>query len=171
MPLLRISPSTTRLRLLTPRLHREEGSALLEFAFSFGIFVAATVGIMILCIALFTYEYVDFASSEAARWASVRGNKCVDMPNCNADSTAIQTYVQGLNYPIVNPSNLKVTATWSSVTYDSNNVATWTACASQCNSPGNDVQVTVTYPYNLDIPFAGDHALNISSTSTLVISQ
>lgn len=181
MPLLRKSPSTIRTRSLRARLHREEGASLLEFALSLGIFLAATLGLIFLCLALFTYEYVNFASQKAARWAAVRGADCSadssTMPGCNADTADIQNYVRGLNYPIVTPGNIAVTATWYQVTYTVNSAGTgetasWTSCGVvQCNAPGNEVQVNVSYPYTLAIPFAGSHTFTISSTSTMVIAQ
>jgi len=169
MYLIRIPPKTTGLR---SRLRREDGASLVEFAISLGIFLAVTLGIIYLCIALFIYEYVDFASREAARWASVRGADCSassSMPGCGADQSTIQTYVQGLNYPIVNPSNVTVSVTWLNA--NGTNPETWSPCGGQCNARGNEVQVTVSYPYLLDIPFTGSHSLNLSSTSTMVISQ
>lgn len=173
----------SRLRLISPahhapllraRLHREEGASLIEFAFSLGIFLAATIGILILCMALFSYEYVDFASREAVRWAAVRGSQCINMPTCGANQAAITTYVQGLNYPIINPNNLTVTATWLQATFNQNNTpptTTWAACASQCNAPGNEVRVTISYPFSFGIPFVGNFAPTVSSTSQMVISQ
>lgn len=173
MRLMRISPRTAHIR---SRLRREEGASLVEFAISLGIFLAVTLGIMLLCMALYTYEYVDFASREATRWASVRGADCSSsssMPGCGADKTAIQTYVQKLNYPIVNPSNVTVDVTWLSA--NGTNPQTWSTCGTSpsggCDDRGNEVQVTVNYPYLLDIPFAGSHNFTINSTTTLVISQ
>ena len=169
MRLMRISPRPAHFR---SRLRREDGAALVEFAISLGIFLAVTVGIMLLCMALYTYEYVDFASREAARWASVRGADCSSsssMPGCGADQSTIQTYVQGLNYPIVNPSNVTVDVTWEAA--NNTNPQSWTPCSGQCNARGNEVQVTVKYPYLLAIPFVGNQNFTINSTSTMVISQ
>jgi Flp pilus assembly protein TadG len=158
-------------------LRSEEGANLVEFAFSLGIFLAVTIGIIMLCMALFTYEYVDFAAREATRWAIVRGNQCSisssSMKYCDATSTDIQTYVQGLNYPLINTNKIQATAQWLQVSYSKTSppVASWTLCSDQCNSPGNEVQVLVSYPYTMTIPFAGSYSFTISSSSTMVISQ
>jgi hypothetical protein len=142
---------------------------MVEFAFSLGIFLAVTVGIIFVCMALLAYEYADFASREATRWASVRGSDCVGMPNCDADQTAIQNYVRGLNYPVVIAGDITVNVTWLQA--NGTRPQTWTACSGQCNARGNEVQVQVSYPFLMAIPFVASNTLNISSTSTMVISQ
>jgi Flp pilus assembly protein TadG len=156
------------------RIQKEEGQSLIEFAFSLGIFLALTLGIIYVCIALFTYEYLDFASREAVRWASVRGTDCsqssTTMTDCDAGLTEITQYVKGLNYPVINPNNLTVSVTWLKA--NGTSPQTWTACTSGCNDRGDEVQVTVSYPaFPLDIPFAGNQSINMSSTATMVISQ
>jgi Flp pilus assembly protein TadG len=161
------------------QLRREEGASLVEFAFSFGIFIAITFGILVLCWALFTYEYVDFAAREAARWAIVRGGECSltsSMPGCPADQTAISNYVKTLNYPLIDTNNLTVTAGWyqANTYYPSpGSPTTWSYCLAGliCNHPGNEVQVTVSYNFAYGIPFFGDFTPTVSSTSTMVISQ
>ena len=65
----RLSPTAYRIHSLRARLRRQEGAALLEFAFSLGIFLAVTFGIIFVCLTLFTYEYLNFAAREAARRA------------------------------------------------------------------------------------------------------
>lgn len=189
MPLKRLSPRRSRQKSLrsplNPRLRREEGASLVEFAISLGIFLAITVGLLILCTALFTYEYVDFAAREAARWAAVRGSDChlstSTMPGCTtvtgASPTDIENYVKSLGFPIVNPSNLTVTVNWRELTYDTSvtpPVTSWGTCTTApCNQPGDAVQVTVSYPFNLgvSIPFIGSFTPTVSSTSQMVISQ
>ncbi len=179
MRISRISPRTSRFRSLRAQLRREEGTALLEFAFSAGIFLGITIGILILCMSLFSYEYVNFAAREAARWAAVRGSECSQtstMPTCDADNTVITNYITSLGYPLINPGNLKVSTTWYQVAFgpnasDTGATATWTACTDQCNEPGNQVQVTVSYPYSLDIPFMGNKTVDIGSSAKMVISQ
>lgn len=179
MSFLRPSSTTFRKRAI---LHREDGATLLEFAFSCGIFIGITFGIIILCWALFSYEYVDYAAREAARWASVRGSECsydsTTMPDCNADQPDIASFVKSLNFPLINtdPSILTVTAGW----YQANvlspspgNPETWNYCGAGnvCNTPGNEVHVTVSYSFAYFIPFIGNFAPKVSSTSQWVISQ
>lgn len=198
MPLRRLSPMTYRKGSLRAGLRRDEGAALLEFAFSLGIFLMTTLGIVYLCMALFSYEYVDFAAREGVRWAMVRGSDCYlssSMPGCDSSAnesasqitqsqTDIQNYVKGLNYPIIDPTKLtnNINVAWLSETNvtdsSGNTYATWTACTPSsppsgtvCNQPGNEVQVTVSYPISFTIPFFGNFTPTVSSTSRMVISQ
>lgn len=196
MPHLRLSPRIYRKGARKqPRLRREEGSALLEFAFSLGIFLLVTLGIMYICMALFSYEYVDFAAREGVRWAIVRGSSCYfssSMPGCDSSASAnpaviqanltqsradIKAYVKGLNYPIVNPNQLNVQVQWYSYSMV-NDTAQWNPCVdsspptgTECNQPGNLVQITASYPIGFKIPFFGNFTPTVSSTSQMVISQ
>ena len=194
--LMRLFPERAyRKSLLRARLSPENGQTLVEFAISLGIFLAVTIGIIILCLALFTYEYVDFAAREASRWAAVRGSDCYlstqSMPGCSslsgASPTDIQNYVQNLNFPLIDPAKLanNVNVSWLSLTYATNSTtgnvyATWTACdptnpptGTVCNQPGNAVKVSVSYPFNLgiSIPFVGSFTPTVTGISQTVISQ
>ncbi len=198
MNLNRLSPGRAhpghRLRML---LCRENGQTLVEFAISISIFLAVTIGIIIVCMAMFTYEYVDFAAREATRWAAVRGADCYlssqTMPGCGstlgATATDIQNYVEGLDYPLIDPTKLtgNVNVAWFSETPYTNTTtnttyATWTTCTppstppangNGCNDPGDAVQVSISYPFSfgIDIPFVGSFTPTVSSTSQMVISQ
>lgn len=100
----------------------------------------------------------------------VRGSTCTGLTSCNATASQVQAYVQGLNYPIVQPSRLAVTSTWMSRA--TLTPASWTTCSTTpCNVPGNEVQVQVAYPFTMDIPIVGQISLNLHSTSSMVISQ
>jgi Flp pilus assembly protein TadG len=96
------------------RLRGEEGSALVEFAISSTVLFLCLFGILGLCGALYTYNFVVDAAHEATRYAIVRGSACSRLTNCNlSSSTTLQTYVRSLGYPGINPNNLTVAATWS----------------------------------------------------------
>ena len=154
-----------------PRRWRDPaGQSLVESALSIGIILAVLIGILELTIALYDYNYVAYAAREATRWAMVRGSACTRLSDCSATGPQIQSYVRGLHFPMIQSSNLAVTTTWLSRA--TTTPATWTACsASPCNLPGNEVQVTVTYPFTMDIPIVGRVGLNLRSTSSMVISQ
>jgi Flp pilus assembly protein TadG len=147
-------------------MREEEGSALVEFAISSSVLFLCLFGILGLCGALYTYNYVVDAAHEATRYAIVRGSSCSGLTNCplstNATtaSTALQTYLRNLGYPGINPNNLTLAATWSGAN-------------SPTNAPGNTVSVTVTYTYPLNIPFwrQSGTILNLSNTSEMTISQ
>jgi Flp pilus assembly protein TadG len=147
----------------------ETGATIVEFAVSISVVVMLLFGIIQCSLALFVYNYVCDAARVATRYAIVRGGSCSGMPDCGITSAQIQTFLQGIHYPVVNTSNLTVTTTWLSAS--TSEPTTWTACATQCNTPGNAVQVQVTYAYPFSIPFWKSTTLNIASASQMVISN
>jgi len=157
-------------RRLIRRLRCRHGQSLVESALSLGIIIAVLIGILELTIALYMYNYVANAAREATRWAMVRGSTCTLLTSCNATASQVQTYVQNLNYPLIQSSQLAVTTTWLSRA--TLTPATWTTCSTTpCNAPGNQVQVQVAYPFTMDIPIVGHIRLYLTSTSSMVISQ
>ena len=164
------APSASRLcgvsGLLRFVQREEKGSALVETALSMVVFLTVLIGLFQLTLALYTYHFISDAAREATRYAIVRGSSCINLPDCNATSTQIQTYVQNLPYPIFNRSNMTVTTTWPTTGFSCTPNA-----APNCNNPGNLVKIVVTYPYSLNIPFWPSATLNISSTSEMYISQ
>jgi Flp pilus assembly protein TadG len=137
----------------------ERGANLVEFALASAILFSLLFGVLQMCLALYTYNYISQAAREGARWAMVRGStSCTNTPNlsnCNASSTAIQNYVQGLGYPGITSGSVTVTPTWPNGS----------------NSPGNTVKVQVQYPFALSIPFVSLTTINMAGSSTMVISQ
>lgn len=172
--------SAHRIRFRLPRMARyraqasqrqdrrgrgEQGAALVETAFSMIILLTIVFGIMKMCMALYTYHFVSDAAREGARFAIVRGASCAAPGyECNATAAQIQTYVQYLGYPGIDPSAMKVNTTWSA--YPSGSCV-----AVGCNGAGDMVTVTVTYKFPLSIPFVPSRILNMSSTSAMIISQ
>ena len=147
----------------------EDGATLVEMALVCVVMIAIFFGIFEFSLGFYTYNFISQAAREGTRYAIVRGSQsCQNTPNlsaCNAKQGDIQAYVQGLTYPGVDPTKLIVTATWPT---------TGTACypsVTPCNNPQNLVQVTVSYPFPLSIPFWKSTSINISSTSSMPISQ
>ena len=142
------------------RLRGEEGSTLVEFAFSSTILFLSLFGIFGLCGALYSYNFVSDAAHEATRYALVRDSSCSGLTDCNITSAQLQTYVRSLGYPGIISSNLTAAATWSGGNTPS-------------NAPGNTVTVTVTYNYPLRIPFwpKSGTILHLSNTSQMTVSQ
>jgi Flp pilus assembly protein TadG len=146
-----------------------------EFAISVPVLFTLMFGFMMIAFAVYTLHTVSEAAHDAARWASVRGSSCsANTPNqtdCNATQAEIQSYIQGLEYPGIDPSNLTVTATWLSPS--STTPTTWTACASEsgCNGPSDAVQVVVSYHFPLTIPFLPSNSRTLSGTAQMVIQQ
>lgn len=152
----------------------EEGATLVEMAVSSVVLFAILIGIIEVSLGLYSYNFVADGARQATRWAMVRGStSCVNTPNlthCNAASTDIQNYVKGLGYPGLSASNLTITPTW--LTASATTPTTWSTCSSgTCNLPGNEVQVQVTYAFPIGIPFWTITSINVSSTSSMVISQ
>lgn len=154
----------------------EGGATLVEMALGVAAFLAMLIGVMQVSLALYTYNYVSDAAREGSRWAMVRGFDCTTntpkQTNCNATNTDIQTYLQSLSYPGINSAQLTTSTNWYTPTSPP---ASWSLCALggtvPCNQQGYEVQVTVTYPFPLSIPFWKSSTLQVSSTSTMVISQ
>lgn len=154
-------------RFAKPEHWREEhGATVVEMALSVMILLTVLFGLIEICLALYTYHYVSYAAREGTRYAIVHGAECmVSGVSCTATSSQIQTYVQDLGYPGVNPSNMTVTATWSA--YPAGG-----ACnAAGCNGSGDLVTVMAQYNFLLSIPFVKATTLNLTSTSSMVISQ
>lgn len=149
-----------------PRVRCEEGSSVIEMALSMVVLLMILFGLIDICLALYTYHFVSDAAREGSRFAIVRGSACA-LPGyeCNATAPQIQTYVQGLAFPGIDPSNMTVTTTWSA--YPAGEV-----CASAaCNDPGDLVTVQVNYNFPVAIPFVSASTIAMSSTSSMVISH
>ena len=158
------------LRVGLSRLLDDTGASLLEFAVSASVLFLALFGIIEMCMALYVYDYISDAARVGTRYAIVRGSGCTVVTPCNATQAQIQTYLRGMPYPLMNPGSLTATVTW----YRSNAAipAVWTSCgATQCDAPQNQVQVTVSYPFLLQIPYFPSGTINIHSTSQMVISN
>ena len=170
------------------KLGGEEGATLVETAIAFSLMLAILFGLVVTSFALYTYHYLSAAAREATRYAIVRGsNSCSSsgsaLANCNMGpdtngQKTLQAWVSSRGYPGIDGSKITVQALWySESTYtDSlgNPVHQWiTLCSSgdTCNDPGNMVKVTVQYAFPFSIPFWKATTLNMSSTSSLVISN
>jgi hypothetical protein len=151
----------------------DTGGSLVETAFVGGVVVTILIALMQVSLALFSYDYVSNAARMGSRYAMVRGaDSCANTPslsNCNATANEIQSYIQGLKYPGINSANLAVSTTWLSAS--STTPTTWTACDAQCNAPGNQVKVAVSYPFPIEIPFLSTSTVTLTSTSQLIIAQ
>jgi Flp pilus assembly protein TadG len=162
------------------RFHRlrfaggEEGDGLIEIALALVVLIPLLLGAFEFAIALCSYQEISDASCRASRWAAVRGSmSCINTPDltdCNATSAEIQTYVQGIGYTGFSSGSLTATTTWLSAS--SSPPTSWSNCSSgTCNVPGNEVQVTVSYPLSISIPFWNVKTVTLSSTAVMVIAQ
>jgi hypothetical protein len=158
------------LTLASARRHvpgAERGSALVEFAVSGSVLFLTLIGLMKICLAVYSYHYVSEAAREGARFAMVRGSACIGFASaCPAAAADVQTYVRNLGYPGIVPSNMTVITTWAAY-------PTGSACtpSSSCNNPGNLAKVEAVYSFPLSIPWGPTRTLTMISTSEIVISQ
>jgi hypothetical protein len=139
------------------------GSASIEFAVSASVLFMTMIGLMKMCLAIYTYHYVAEAAREGTRYAMVRGSSTSPA----ATSTDIQTYVQNLAYPGISASAMTVTPSW--IAFPAGRVCT--PSTNPCNNPGDVVKVVVSYAFPLAIPFRASNTYTMTSTSEMVISQ
>ncbi len=133
---------------------------MVEFAISSALMLMLIFGILEFARAVYTYHTVDNAARLATRWAIVRGSDCV-APACPATAATVKAYVAS-QLPLLTAANATVTTTWSN----------GSGCyANPPNAPGCTVAVTVSYPFNFDLPLVSKAVLQMSSTSQMVISE
>jgi Flp pilus assembly protein TadG len=163
----------------------EEGLSLVEMTLSCLVLIPVLFGIVQLSIGLYCYHYAADAAREASRWAMVRGSTCntnfnaaycspSDGNGTGATQNDISTYVTGLGYPY--SGHLVTNVQWCPVVVTAGPPATssWPTCSTTQagnNTPGNQVQVQITYAYPLVVPLAGTYTINLHSTSSMVIVQ
>ncbi len=157
-----------------PGVLGEEGATIVEMAICSSVLFALLFGVIGLCMAFYSSNFVSYAARDATRWAIVRGStSCSNTPNltnCNATSAQIQTYVQNLGYPGITSANLHATTTW--LTASATQPTTWSVCSTgTCNVPGNEVEIEVTYAVPIAVPFVSVNIINVGSTSEMVIAQ
>ena len=160
----------------------EDGSALVEMAISCLLLIPILFGLIQLTFALYCYHYSADAAREASRFAAVRGANCAkflkvsaycsptDGDALGATANDVAQFVKQLGYPY--SASATTAVKWC--TKSGTNSASWTSCSTtRSNSPGNQVQVTVTYNYPLVIPFLQTNKfdLNMGSVSSMTIVQ
>lgn len=160
---------------------------MLEFALTAIIVFTLIFGTMLLALALYSYEVVNQYARDASRYAIVHGNGCVkatDGTPCTlgtsgdsgaggaagaAGEAGYQLYLYlsgGEAYPGINLRKLDVSAVYGLSPSEP------TQCnVPACNSSGDQVAVTVSYPYLYAIPFIRSRSFTMSATSTMTISQ
>jgi len=135
----------------------EDGAELVEFALSATIFFTLIFGIMEFCLVIYADNFVAIAAQQGTRYAMVRGSDWTS--SCAAD---VQNYELSLAHPGLNLEASNITVTW----------LTTTAAGSACTkySQGCQVEVTVSYPFQLNIPFFST-SIPLSSTSIATIQD
>jgi Flp pilus assembly protein TadG len=153
---------------------REEGSVLVELAFSFGVWCLCAFGVIWGSLLLYADHYVALAAKEGARYAVVHGSnqtggECVSFAsaNCTASASDVTSYVQSTVPPVLTANNISINVTWpgtttSGATCDTSNGA---------NSPNCAVNVQVGYDFGFPLPFLQRNLLSFNSSSSLTILQ
>jgi Flp pilus assembly protein TadG len=121
---------------------------MLETALTLSAFLLLTFGVMEFSMAVLAYNFVNYSSRDAARYASVHGSQC----HAPATADDIQNFVrqEAIGLP---SSSVNVDTTWESPTHD----------------PGTLVTVTVSYNVIPLVGLAIDHNLAVSGTSKMRI--
>ena len=143
----------------------EEGSALVEFAISASILFMVLFGIVEFSMGLYAFNFLAYATKDAARYAMVRGSNCSVLTNCGVTNAQVQTFINSEGYPGIT-SAVTTTTTWTCETIPDPSLQN-----ASCNAPGDLVTVTATYPFTLNVPFMSQSTLTFHSTSAMIISN
>jgi len=154
----------TRSRLRLALLRTDSGQAMVEFAVTASVFFMLLVGLLKICLAVYTYHYVSEVARETIRYAVVHGSSSSSPVSTN---DPIQIYARAIGYPGITSTLLTTTSTWD--TYPTSG-GTCTPSL-RCNNPGNIVKVKVSYAFPFTVPFRTSQTLNMSSTAAMVIAN
>jgi Flp pilus assembly protein TadG len=127
------------------------GQAMAEFAMVSAVFLLLLFGIMMMTLTVYDYNTVCSAAREAVRYAVVHSPA-----SANPATTAQIQQIAINNAVSLVPSGLTVTVSWPSDA----------KLTSQ-----KDAQVTVSYTYQLAVPFLSSIAMTVSSSSQMLVSQ
>jgi Flp pilus assembly protein TadG len=160
-------------------LRGEGGATLVEVAISLSLFLIIFFGVMEISLMLYTYHYISDAAREATRYAMVRGSTATT--NCSSSSPGpsdciaqggnntgdIATYVQNIGFPGISVSDMTVNSTWLSF---SSSTSSWVSCgtSNSCKTPGNIVQVTISYNFPFSVPLVPAFAFGGCTPTTSV---
>ena len=150
----------------------EQGAGTIEFTVSAIVLFTLIFGVIGVAMAFYTYEVVNEYARDASRYAIVHGNGCNSPINgsCSintgaAANSALKTYLNNEIFPGINGTQLSVGTTYT-------HAPGLTTCfAANCNGAGDQVTVTVSYPYLYVVPFVPQRAFTMNASSTMIISQ
>jgi Flp pilus assembly protein TadG len=155
----------------------EAGSTILEFSLSCMIVLVSILAILDFSRVMYIDHYLASTAREATRYAMVRGSTwsskataaCATVTafSCNASADDVKSFVTSITPNGVNTANLTVTTTWPGLT------ASGASCAiaQGANSPNCVVTVQISYPFSFFTPFLLNIPLELTSTSSVTISQ
>lgn len=127
------------------------GQTMVEFAMVASLFLLLLFGVMQMALTVYNYNTVCSAAREAVRFAIVHS------PASANSATTAQIQQVAMNEAVgLNSSQLTVTVSWPA----------------DAKLPlQKDAQVTVSYQYQLKIPFLSPVTLTLASTSQMLVSQ
>lgn len=154
----------------------EQGVGSVEFAFSAIVVFTLLFGVIGLAMAFYSYEVVNEYARDASRYAIVHGAACIAQPSGSSCSigtgstanTALKTYLNNQIYPGINGANLTITTTYA-MAPGATQCTTYPSTT--CNGPGDQVTVSVAYPYLYALPFIPQRSFTMHASSTMIISQ
>jgi Flp pilus assembly protein TadG len=142
------------------RRRSQRGSAMVELALTFLGFLLLLFGIMDFSWAVYIQTFCYAEAQDAVRWASVRGSES----NSPAQGTDVQTFVQSQAVGL-SASSLTVKTCW--LNSDGSSCDT----PSGFNTPGSNVQVTISYPVS-PLSYIGlVQGFTVSATGNTVINN
>jgi Flp pilus assembly protein TadG len=146
-------------------LSGDEGGSLIEFAVTLPVLFGLIFCFIEMCMMLYTYEMISDSARQGTRYAMVRGASCPNATthSCEVSATQVNTYVSGLGWPNIGGGTVNATTCY---------IAGANPCSSGgSESPGNQVQVTVTYAFKVWMPFVPKQTISLSSTAQATILQ
>lgn len=170
------------LRTSVRSLCEQQGQSLVETALSITVLMILIFAVIEAAWGAYSIHYLANAAHEATRYAIVRGGswtpKCdgtgtagsgYSSSMCKASPSDIANYVANRDFP-----GIGITASDVCVEYFSSLPSSATqSCTgnSSPSAPGDIVQVTITYPFTIPLPFLPNHTWHLMSTSQMVITQ
>ena len=149
-------------KLLGRKLARSErGESLVGFALTFPVMFGFIFGLMQVCLAFYTYEWISESAREGTRYAIVHGSTCVTSggSSCTATAAQVGTYIGKVGLPNLGGGTMSVDTVTADMFPDGD------------EAPGHHVKVQITYAFPYKIPFVLSRTLTMSSTSQMSIIQ
>jgi len=148
----------------------ESGQSIIESAIAFPVLFTLLFAFMEVCFAFYTKDMISESAREGTEYAAFRSSTCATftagVPNapgtCTATVANVQSYIQGLGWPNIAGGTMAA----PTVSY-----LTSAGAAGGTNTPGCEVQVTVTYTMPILLPLVPRTAWTMSSTSTMTIMK
>ena len=154
------------------RIARRRGQALVEFAMASIVILMLIFGVVEFGRIVLVYNNIANAARIGARYAITNSSTPNAASVTNANVSAIQSNVQTVVKNFLAPGTVNINAAGLNITTTfPNKSCTGTTSTSTCTgtTPGNLVQVTVSYPYDLIISYY-TMSITLSNTSEGIIT-